>query len=71
VELTRHAKNRARWIGITRSEIEEVVENPIRVDRDDRGRPRYLGEIDGRRIRVVVAADDPDVIVTLHPRKDR
>jgi hypothetical protein len=56
---------------VTRFEIEQVVAEPIRIDRDEKGRPRYLGEVKGERIRVVVARDDPDVIVTVHPRRGR
>ena len=71
MQLTRHAKNQARWIGLTRFEIEQVIAEPIHIDRDEKGRPRYLGEVEGERIRVVVALDDPDVIVTVHPRRGR
>jgi hypothetical protein len=69
VELTRHAKNQLRWLKLSGEELEWLVANPISVDRDPFGRPRYLGEIEGRRIRVVLALDEPDLVVTLHPRR--
>jgi hypothetical protein len=40
------------------------------VGRDSKGRPRYVGRVRGVRIRVVVAVDEPDLIVTIHDRKN-
>jgi hypothetical protein len=71
VRLTRHAKNQLRWIGLTGVEVEWVVAHPISEDRDRQGRPRYLGEVEGKRVRVVIAFDDPDLVVTVHPRRRR
>jgi hypothetical protein len=39
------------------------------VDSDEDGKPRYTGEIRGVRVRVVVALDEPDLIVTIHERR--
>jgi hypothetical protein len=41
----------------------------MHVDRDGNGKPRYTGEIKGMRVRVVVALDEPDLIVTIHERR--
>jgi hypothetical protein len=49
--------------------VERVIEEPISIDHDEDGRPRYTGEIRGVRVRVVVALDEPDVIVTIHERR--
>jgi hypothetical protein len=46
-----------------------VIEEPMYADRDEDGKPRYVGEIRGVRVRVVVALDEPDLIVTIHERR--
>jgi hypothetical protein len=52
-------------------DAEGVIADPIRVDHDDNGKPRYryTGEIRGVRVRIVVAVDEPDLIVTIHDRR--
>lgn len=67
--MTRHAKNYLRNAAATLGDVEQVVEKPIFFDRDDDGRPRYTGEVRGVRLRVVVALDEPDLIVTIHDRR--
>lgn len=69
MRLTRHAKNGLRRVGGTLEDAERVIANPVEVDRDDRGKPRYTGEIRGARVRIVVALDEPDLIVTIHDRR--
>jgi mRNA-degrading endonuclease RelE of RelBE toxin-antitoxin system len=51
------------------ADAEAVIASPIYVDRDRRGKPRYTGRIRGVRVRVVVALDEPDLIVTIHKRE--
>lgn len=46
--------------------MELVIAEPEAVDVDEYGKPRYIGEIRGVRVRVVVALDEPDLIVTIH-----
>jgi hypothetical protein len=69
--LKRHAKNRLRWVKGTAQEAEAVVANPIEQNFDSDGNPRYRGFIAGKRCRVVVAADDPDLIISIHFRRRR
>jgi hypothetical protein len=69
MRFTRHAKNEARWLRASVADAEAVIAHPIRVDRDEDGKPRYTGEIRGIRVRVVVALDEPDLIVTIHQRR--
>jgi hypothetical protein len=71
MRLSRHAKNQARKYGIPESEIRRIVVFGYPVDHDSDGRPRYLGEVHGLWVRVVVAVDAPDLIVTIHPRRHR
>jgi hypothetical protein len=69
VRLSRHAKNEIRRFKATVAEVERVIAHPIRVDRDPFGRPRYTGYIGGTRVRVVIALDEPDFVVTIHKRR--
>jgi hypothetical protein len=68
VELSRHAKNKLRALRMTPLDADWVVSNPIAIDSDADGRPRYLGEVRDTQIFVVVALDEPDLIVTIYRR---
>jgi hypothetical protein len=46
-----------------------VIEEPLYIDCDEDGKPRYTGEIRGVRVRIVVALEEPDLIVTIHERR--
>lgn len=69
MRFSRHAKNKARGLGVDVTDAEAVVAQPFEVDYDEDGKPRYTGEIRGVRVRVVVALDEPDLIVTIHDRR--
>jgi hypothetical protein len=69
VRLTRHAKNRLRRLGIPRSEVERLVRDSHFVGRDETGKPQYQGVVRDVKIRLVVAVDEPDLIVTIHERR--
>jgi hypothetical protein len=69
VRFSRHAKNKAREIGVTVADAERLISSAIYCDTDLEGRPRFTGCLYGQRIRVVVALDDPDQIVTIHERR--
>jgi mRNA-degrading endonuclease RelE of RelBE toxin-antitoxin system len=69
MRLTRHAKNYLRRLGASVEDVEQMIEEPIHFDRDRRGKPRYTGQIRGVRVRVVVALDEPDLVVTIHDRR--
>jgi hypothetical protein len=56
-------------LGATLAEVERVVADPIDVDRDEDGKPMYAGYVQGIRVRVVVALDEPDLVVTIHERR--
>jgi hypothetical protein len=71
MRLSRHAKNELRRLGATRQEVESVVRSPLGKDIEWRGNPRYLGVIAGRLVRVVVAQDDPDVVITVYEMRRR
>jgi hypothetical protein len=69
VRFKRHAKNGLRWVKGTAQEAEAVVERNFEKDFDPDGNPRYRGYIAGKRCRVVVALDDPDLIISIHRRR--
>lgn len=55
--------------GLIEAEIEQVIEKPDSIEADDQGKPRYLGLIRGLRVRIVLALDQPDLVVTIHSRR--
>jgi hypothetical protein len=58
-----------RWKGWAQSEVFWVISNPVKIDADAYGHSRYFGYIRGDLVRVVVAADDPEFVITVHPRR--
>jgi mRNA-degrading endonuclease RelE of RelBE toxin-antitoxin system len=69
MRFSRHAKNQARQLKADITDAEAVIAHPLHVDWDRRGKPRYTGRIRGVRVRIVVALDEPDLIVTIHERR--
>jgi hypothetical protein len=69
MRLSRHAKNELRRFRATVADVERVIAKPVNVDKDSFGKPRYTGYIAGIRVRVVVALDEPDFVVTIHKRR--
>lgn len=68
VEFDRHARRRMKLYGLTAAQVEAAVANPERSDVDPQsGRRRLWATVDGRTVRVVLAADDPDLVVTAFP----
>jgi hypothetical protein len=70
VRFSRHAKNKARDLEVTVADAERVIQTAIHTDTDPQGRLRHTGYIRGLRVRVIVALDDPDLIVTIHERRN-
>jgi hypothetical protein len=71
MQFTRHAKNFMRRLKATGEDVERLIEEADEVDENSDGKPRYTGELKGVRVRVVVALDEPDVVVTIHERRRR
>lgn len=69
MRFTRHAKNRACDINTTLTDAERLIENPEFVDLAPDGKRRYVGMIRDKRVRIVVAVDDSDLIATIHRRR--
>jgi mRNA-degrading endonuclease RelE of RelBE toxin-antitoxin system len=56
-------------MGATLADAERVIANPDEIDVEANGKRHYIGLIRGQRVRVVVAFDDPELIVTIHRRR--
>lgn len=69
MRLSRHARNEMRLYRIAAADVEATITDPAARDSDDRGNARLAGETaDGRRILVVVAGDDRDLVITVFLR---
>lgn len=70
MRLSRHAKNRLRRVGLNVDDVETIVHaSTASKQTDANGNPCYFGTIEEQRFRVVVALDDPDFVITVHPTK--
>lgn len=70
MEIGRHTKRRMRLCHLTPADLAAAITNPIRVSRDRDGNPACWGPHQTHRyVRVVVAADNPDFIISAHPRR--
>ena len=58
---------RLHRVGLT--DIEAILAQPSRDGQDTRGNVVVIGRLGERRIRIVIAADDPDVVITVHERR--
>ena len=58
-----------RELKMSAADVESVIAHPTGIDTEETGKVRYVGYVRGERIRVVVALDDPDLIVTIHRRR--
>jgi len=66
VNLTRHARNRSRLYGVGLDEIQRILETGDRLPPDVRGNRRTVGTTDnGRELVIVVALDNPNLVITL------
>lgn len=55
-----------RLYDLTRGDVARVVIAPERRDRDERGNARLVGRVGARTICVIVATDDPGLIITVY-----
>lgn len=51
------------------TDVDAILANPVETGQDDRGNLVLVGYIAERRIRIVIAADDPDFVITVHERR--
>ena len=57
-----------RALGLVPDQIEWLVGQGVPIDRDRDGRKRYEGEVAGTTVRVVMAVDRPELVVTVYRR---
>ncbi len=50
-------------------DIEEAIANAIAVEEDDDGKSLYITHIRGVSVRIVLALDEPDFVVTIHEKR--
>jgi hypothetical protein len=60
-----------RRLGLSPDDIAEVAAAPHVRDFDPMGRPRFTGTVRGMRVRLVLALDEPDLVVSVHERRKR
>jgi len=58
-----------RRLGLTRADVAAIILASEFTDRDPDGRPRHVGFVNGRRIRIVLAIEDPSIVVSVHERR--
>ena len=69
--LAEHMQNKmSKWVFAKAKEQNMAIADPIRIDSDPNGRPRYTSYIRGIRVRIVIAVDEPDLVVTIHERRN-
>jgi hypothetical protein len=54
---------------MTLADAESVINRPDRTGVDEAGKPKYYGVVRKVAVCVVVALDDPNLIVTIHERR--
>lgn len=69
LRFTQHAKNRMRQLDISMSDVVDLVVEQEPSGYDPEGRPGYIGIVREIRVRVVLAVDKPNLVVSLHERK--
>ena len=66
---TRHAHNGMRHLGLTIPDLAAMLADPFQTGQDREGKVRVDGLIRGVRIRIVIAGDDPTVVITVFERR--
>lgn len=65
LRLSRHARKRAEERGIALEEIEQAVRDHDVSFSDAKGNPCYVRGFGERRVKVVIARDDPKFVITV------
>lgn len=63
--FTKHAKERMIKRGISEVEVEACWQNHHTAYVDKKGNPIYIGDVQGRRIKVVVRKRNTKVVITV------
>jgi hypothetical protein len=65
MRFSTHASQRMRERNVSEDEIVRVISGPQVTFRDKKGNPCLVREIEGRRIKVVLAKDDVEFVITV------
>ncbi|HWV87360.1 MAG TPA: DUF4258 domain-containing protein [Capillimicrobium sp.] len=65
LRLSTHARQRMIERGITEEQIARILADYDVSFADRKGNPCYVRTLDGRRIKVVLAAQDPKFVITV------
>jgi hypothetical protein len=65
VRYSGHARDRLRERDLSEADVDLVMEDHDVSFTDKKGNPCYVRLVDGRRIKVVVAQDDPSFVITV------
>lgn len=72
MQLSRDARNKMRLLGLSRDEVRLLLADPVETRQDHQGNPMVTGVVEGRSVFVVVvAADDPGLIITVYEKRAR
>jgi len=72
MRFTRHARNRMRFFRLSMNDIATLVRGEAGwISRDERGNIEVMGLIRGRRVTVVLAGDEPDLVITIIGERGR
>jgi hypothetical protein len=69
MRFSRHARNGMRLYRVGIADVQAIVANPLETSQDGKGNLVAVGLVGGRRVRVVIACDDPDFVITVHERR--
>lgn len=69
MRFTRHTRNEMRLYRVSKREAVRIAAKPMDTGLDRKGNARRAGLTDdGRKVVVVVARDDPELVITLFKR---
>lgn len=69
MRFTRHARQRLKLYRVTRDQAQAIAASGALAGHDAKGNPLRTGAVDARTIVVVIALDNPDLIITLYERR--
>ena len=69
MRFTRHARQRLKLYRVTREQAEAITASGALSEPDAKGNPRRTGVVDACTIVVVIALDNPDLIITLYEQR--
>ncbi|MDQ5895603.1 MAG: hypothetical protein QG596_1864 [Actinomycetota bacterium] len=69
MRFSRHAKNKARSLGVSLPELEFAIGLGRKIVEDVDGNPIHVVVVRGMPVRVVIALDDSDFVITLFDRR--